>query len=136
MRELLKTNMLGWCLLLLFSTAANANVVDNLIKQYQTAGASNFKAAEGQQQWSQVYTNNKDGVKRSCTVCHTKDLRQVGKHTKTKKPIDPLAPSVNNERLTDAKKIKKWFKRNCKWTLGRECTAQEKGDFLMYIRNQ
>ncbi|MEA3244387.1 MAG: DUF1924 domain-containing protein, partial [Pseudomonadota bacterium] len=33
----------------------------------------------------------------------------------------------------DGKKIEKWFKRNCKWTLGRECTAQEKADFLAYI---
>ncbi|MFK5970948.1 MAG: DUF1924 domain-containing protein [Candidatus Marithrix sp.] len=30
--------------------------------------------------------------------------------------------------------IRKWFKRNCKWTLGRECNAQEKGDILKFIQ--
>lgn len=44
-----------------------------------------------------------------------------------------MKPAVNPERLVDAKKIEKWFLRNCKWTFGRECTAQEKGDFLTFI---
>jgi hypothetical protein len=47
-----------------------------------------------------------------------------------------MAPSVNAERLTEAKKMDKWFLRNCKWTLGRACTAQEKGDVLMWLRDQ
>jgi hypothetical protein len=129
-------SIIGVSLALLIASTANANVVDNLIQQYKTAGAGQFKADKGKQLWTQVYKNNKKGAKRSCAVCHTKDLRKTGQHTKTKKPIDPLGPSVNSERLTDVKKINKWFKRNCKWTLGRECTAQEKGDFLMYIRSQ
>jgi len=50
--------------------------------------------------------------------------------------IDPMALSVNPERYTDPDKIEKWFLRNCKWTLGRECTAQEKGDVLTYLGSQ
>jgi hypothetical protein len=46
-----------------------------------------------------------------------------------------MAPSVNPERLTDQRKITKWFKRNCKWTLGRECTHREQGDVLAYLRS-
>jgi len=42
-----------------------------------------------------------------------------------------MSPSVNPDRLTDSKKVNKWFKRNCKWTLGRECTAQEKSNFFL-----
>ena len=34
------------------------------------------------------------------------------------------------------KKIEKWFKRNCKEAWGRECTAQEKADFLTYLITQ
>ncbi len=45
-----------------------------------------------------------------------------------------MAVSVNPERFTKTKKIKKWFKRNCKWAWGRECTAQEKGNFLTYFK--
>ncbi|HCS12500.1 MAG TPA: hypothetical protein DIW28_01710, partial [Zetaproteobacteria bacterium] len=44
------------------------------------------------------------------------------------KRIEPMAPSVNPERLTDPAKIEKWFGRNCEWTIGRDCTAQEKAD--------
>ena len=76
------------------------------------------------------------GKDRSCQSCHGKDLKASGEHIKTGKVIDPLAPSINKERLTDIKFINKWFKRNCKWTLGRECTPQEKGDFLEYLKTQ
>jgi len=49
---------------------------------------------------------------------------------------DPMAPCVNPKRLTERRQAEKWFKRNCKWTLGRACTAQEKGDLLSFLRNQ
>ena len=47
-----------------------------------------------------------------------------------------MARSVNPERLTEVKKLNKWFLRNCKWTYGRECTAQEKGDILVWLSDQ
>jgi len=47
-----------------------------------------------------------------------------------------MSARVNAERYTDEKKIEKWFKRNCKDTWGRECTAQEKGDFLTFLLAQ
>ena len=57
-------------------------------------------------------------------------------HVCTGKSIELMAPSVNPKRLTDSRLIEKWFKRNCKWTLGRECTPQEKGDLLVYLQTQ
>ena len=59
-------------------------------------------------------------------------MREV---VRTGKPIKALAPSVQPQRLTDIGKIRKWFKRNCKWTLGRVCTPQEKGDILLFLKN-
>jgi hypothetical protein len=44
-----------------------------------------------------------------------------------------LAPHFNKERLTDSAKVDKWFKRNCKDVLSRECTAIEKVDVLAYL---
>ena len=44
-----------------------------------------------------------------------------------------MAPSVASGRYTDPGKVEKWFGRNCLWTWGRECTAQEKGDLLEYL---
>lgn len=47
-----------------------------------------------------------------------------------------MAVSVNSERLSDAKKVKKWFRRNCKWTFGRECSAQEQADIFAWLNSQ
>ncbi|MBL8201557.1 MAG: DUF1924 domain-containing protein [Chromatiales bacterium] len=71
----------------------------------------------------------------SCATCHTPDPRQPGRHTITGKAIEPMAPAVNPARLTDAAKVEKWFKRNCKDVLDRECTALEKGDVITYLRS-
>jgi len=110
------------------------NAVDELLLEYGSPG--NFSAEVGETLWSQKFIDAKTGNTRQCTTCHTDDLRNEGKHTRTGKVIKPLAPSVNPERLTDIKKIRKWLKRNCKWTLGRECNSQEKGDILTFIRTQ
>lgn len=69
----------------------------------------------------------------SCATCHTPDPKVSGEHCETHKQIQPIAPATNPERFTDAAKVEKWFKRSCKDVLGRECTAQEKGDFISYL---
>jgi len=109
---------------------ANAGVIDQKLDQYRAAGATTFSTDAGQALW------HSDNGGRSCTQCHGADPAGVGKHVKTGKVIKPMAPSVNPQRYTNSRKIDKWFLRNCKWTLGRECTAQEKGDFLVWIRGQ
>jgi Domain of unknown function (DUF1924) len=104
-----------------------------LFAQYKSAGAANFSAEHGKQNWTREVVS-KEGEKRSCAAsCHDPDLTKPGKHATTNKLIEPMAPGVNAERYTDQKKIEKWFKRNCEWTWGRECTVQEKGDFLKFL---
>jgi hypothetical protein len=116
---------------------ASADVIDDLLNTYQAAGAKDFSAGNGDSIWHQSHPDPEQADKtRSCATCHGEDLRAKGKHVRTGKVIDPLAPSVNKERLTDAKFIEKWLKRNCKWVVGRECTPQEKGDLLSYLRKQ
>lgn len=120
---------------LLFAQSANASpAVDALLKVYSDAGAGPFSAEAGQRMWTETHNNAKTPVERRCSSCHTNNLSNEGEHVKTKKLIKPMTPSVNAKRLSDTKKIEKWFMRNCKWTLGRECSAQEKGDFLLYIQ--
>jgi len=113
-----------------------ASVVAEQQAEYRASGAGPFSAQTGEQLWQRKVVDAKDGRERSCSTCHGADLRRIGKHAKTGKAIDPLSPAANAERLTSAKKIRKWFKRNCKWTWGRECTAQEKGDLLSFIQSQ
>ncbi len=128
-----KIQALVFCAAVAASSAALATpATDAEFAQFKSEGASNFSAEHGKQNWTKEVAS-KEGEKRSCTTCHNEDLTKPGKHNTTKKVIEPMAPSVNAERYTDQKKIEKWFKRNCEWTWGRECTAQEKGDFLKFL---
>ena len=120
------------CMLLAASAAMATPATDGLFARYKTQGAAGFDAERGSSNWHKE-TQGKDGQAMSCSTCHGKDLGKEGRHHKTGKVIAPMAPSVNKERFTDAKKIEKWFKRNCNDVLARECTAQEKGDYLKFL---
>ncbi len=115
---------------------ASTTTVEQLLESYRQQGAHEFNNRAGEKLWHQSFRDKKSGKKRSCTSCHTQNLRNPGKHVKTRKRIEPLSPAVNPKRLSDIRKIRKWFRRNCKWTLGRECTAQEKGNVLIYLQSQ
>lgn len=39
------------------------------------------------------------------------------------------------QAFTDTAKVNKWFRRNCKDVLSRECSAGEKADVLAYLLN-
>lgn len=130
----MKTRIAAVLLACLSCLPARADVVGDLLKQYESQGGARFAAATGETLWTRAFPDAKSGERRRCSQCHFEDLRKAGKHAVTGKAIEPLAPSANPKRLTDAEHVEKWFKRNCKWTMGRECTAQEKGDFLMMIR--
>lgn len=93
-----------------------------------TPGFQGFSAARGES-----FFKAKHGGEWSCASCHTENPVALGKHAKTGKVIDPLAPSANAERFTSPKKVDKWFKRNCNDVLNRVCTPQEKGDMLAYL---
>lgn len=69
----------------------------------------------------------------NCATCHTDDPGAAGKHVITGKVIAPIAPVAGSARFTDAAKTDKWFRRNCKEVVGRECTAVEKADVLRFL---
>ncbi|WP_020559039.1 DUF1924 domain-containing protein [Thiofilum flexile] len=119
--------------MLLFSSIVLAETPQDFLKTYATAAQASgnftgFSASRGE-----VFFNQTHGNDWSCASCHTANPTQAGKHAKTGKVIDPLAPSANAERFTSTKKVEKWFKRNCNDVLDRECTALEKGDVITYL---
>lgn len=118
--------------MLIASTASATPATDHLFAQYKSEGATGFDIERGKKDWTRD-GKEVDGKKMNCTVCHGDDLSKTGKHHTTGKVIEPMAPSANPKRFTDAKKIEKWFKRNCNDAWGRECTAQEKGDILKFL---
>jgi mono/diheme cytochrome c family protein len=101
--------------------------------QAEGVAAAAGNAVRGKQLWTQQFEVS--GQLRSCSSCHGVNPGAAGKHVRTGKLIEPMAPAANPQRLTDAGKVEKWFKRNCKWTMGRECSAEEKSDFIAYLKH-
>jgi hypothetical protein len=114
----------------MIALSSHASELDMIFDEYRTQGVRTFDPTAGETLWRQDFGG------KSCTSCHAESPRKSGRHERTGKPIEPIAPSVNPERLTDLRQMKKWLLRNCKSTLGRECTAQEKGDVLTWLRDQ
>ena len=130
-------NLFVMSLLLAFQTPLfAAEQLELTIQRYQQLGNLSFSAKAGEKLWKQEITHKKSPTSRRCASCHGGDLTASGKHIKTNKVIKAMAPSVNDGRFNKQKKIEKWFLRNCKWTWGRECSTQEKGDILRYLSQQ
>lgn len=93
-----------------------------------------FSAQRGEQLFKTHFATGKPDTP-SCTACHTTDPKKMGQ-TRAGKDIEPMAASVSPKRYTDQAKVEKWFGRNCKNVLGRDCTAAEKGDFITFMLSQ
>lgn len=115
---------------------ADESTVNILMKQYQSQGAVEGNALRGEKFWNKTFTGKTPFTERSCKTCHTANLKRKGEHIRTGKMLESLAPSVNQASLSDTKKVNKWFKRNCKWTTGKECSAQVKADIVAFINQQ
>lgn len=97
---------------------------------------SQWSAAAGQPgrvEQGRVFFNAKHGGDWSCASCHGTPPTQQGKHASTGKVIKPLAPAFNPQAFTNGARVDKWFRRNCKDVLSRECSAAEKADVLAYL---
>lgn len=120
---------------MILSTATLAGPREDLLAQYAAAAKSaGFSAARGQALHMQNFSGGKPDTP-SCTTCHGKDTRGAGR-TLAGKTVEPVAVSAAPTRYTDPAKVEKWFKRNCTEVLGRECTPQEKGDWLTFVIGQ
>jgi len=116
---------------LLTVTAASIAI---LLTQPALAATNAEAAARGKTLHMQNFSGGKPDTP-SCTTCHGSDPRAPGRSL-TGKVIEPMAISTSPLRYTNPAKVEKWFKRNCAEVLGRECTPQEKGDWLAYMTSQ
>lgn len=113
---------------------------EELLAVYATAAKSSapsfsgFSATRGQTLHSKAFAGGKADTP-ACTSCHGKSPHDTGSSL-TGKSIEAMAASVTPSRYTDPAKVEKWFRRNCNEVLGRECSAQEKGDWLTYMISQ
>lgn len=118
----------------LATSPARAAVPADLLKDYESAArlATPSFAGFSVERGSRLFRSTQ-GSDWSCATCHGETPTGPGRHAKTSKPIQPLAPAANPQRFTDVAQVEKWFKRNCGDVLKRECTAQEKGDILAWL---
>lgn len=112
---------------------------------YAAAPVADTSAATEMQRWSdtsgiapsaergRLLFTTRQGGEWSCASCHGNPPTAPARHASTGKAITPLAPAFNPERFTNTAKVDKWFLRNCKDVLNRECTAIEKADILTWL---
>jgi hypothetical protein len=98
------------------------------LQHWQQAAGQAGQAARGH-----LFFTKQHGGEWSCVSCHGQPPTKSSQHASTGKSLAPLAPAFHAERFTDSAKVDKWFKRNCKDVLSRECTAIEKADVLAYL---
>jgi mono/diheme cytochrome c family protein len=99
--------------------------------QFQKWSAEAGRA--GQANRGEAFFNQSHGNDWSCASCHGNLPTEQGRHASTGKTLKPLAPVTNAESLTDQSRTDKWFRRNCREVLDRECTPIEKADVLAWL---
>jgi hypothetical protein len=124
--------------ILAVAAAAQAASPDEILQGYagqarkENPAFKEFSAANGRRFYAAV-AKHSSGKAISCASCHSADPKGAWRHERTGKEIAALAPAANKERISDAANVEKWFKRNCRDVLERECSAQEKGDFIAFL---
>ncbi|KUY85483.1 cytochrome C [Burkholderia territorii] len=108
--------------------SARAETPAGLLAGYTAQAGTSAAPARGQQ-----FFTSRHGREWSCASCHGSTPTGQGRHVVTGKTIEPLAPAFNPARFTDAARSEKWFRRNCKDVVGRECSAAEKADVLSWL---
>lgn len=123
-----------WTALCLPSTAMAASPAAALQARYEAQAARENPAFRGASaERGRRFFRTTHGNDWSCASCHTPDPTATGKHAVTGRALRPLAPSANPARFADAAKTEKWFRRNCRDVLDRECSAAEKADVIAWL---
>ncbi len=110
--------------------ATHAATPAELLAGYQAQAGTPPRPERGQTLFT---TASKQGLKLSCASCHTNVPTKTSTHPLSDKPIAALAPAFNSARFTDADKVERYFRLNCKEVFERDCSAAEKADVLSWL---
>ncbi|MCV2353008.1 DUF1924 domain-containing protein [Paucibacter sp. B2R-40] len=124
----MKTPALTVSVLLWLCVAAAVAAPADFLAGYSAEAGRSADAGRGQR-----FFTSQHGGEWSCASCHQALPTGAGRHASTGKSIDALAPAFNPKRFSDPAKVEKWFRRNCKDVLSRECSAAEKADVLAWL---
>jgi cytochrome c peroxidase len=132
----LSFSLLALLSLVSFSAQADVTTATQAASDYgRFAKALNPKSTLSAEAGRAFYTKkvvvgNKDI---SCAACHTDNPANSGKHNESGNPIKPMAPSVNPQRFSSVNKSAAAFSKHCRDLYGKDCSAQDKGDFITYL---
>ncbi|MDH5188647.1 MAG: DUF1924 domain-containing protein [Rhodospirillaceae bacterium] len=129
-----KLFLIAASIIVALTASAEAGPREDIIAGFTAEGAGAPNPDNGKMMFNKNYASGKPDTP-GCTTCHGSNPSQGGE-TRTGKPIDPMAVSKTPDRFTDKAKVDKWFLRNCQGVIGRECTAQEKVDFISFMMTQ
>ena len=130
MTKIFRTAVFNLLLVFTFSPFVQAATAQELLIQYADMAKISVNMFSIERGKTLYFTHVKDW---SCASCHTENPKNQGKHIVTNRVIEPLSPKNNINRFSNFNKNEKWFTRNCKEVIGRECTPTEKGDFISYV---
>lgn len=107
---------------------AQATSPGEQLQRFSAAAGVPASATRGQK-----FFVSRHGGEWSCASCHGERPAMPGRHARTDKTLEPLAPAANARAFTDQGRVDKWFRRNCRDVLSRECTDAEKADVLAWL---
>lgn len=120
--------LLLWLMATSTGAGAQATTPAQLQRDYQATTGTAPQSTRGQ-----AFFVSRHGGEWSCASCHNQVPTSPGRHAVTGKPLAPLAPAFNPQAFTDQRRVEKWFRRNCKDVLQRECSPSEKADILAWL---
>lgn len=121
---------LAWLTLLAWAPVVLADTPASILARYEKLAG----AAGSPERGKELFTKDfKQAMGWTCSSCHTSDPTKRGQDQGQEKPMEPLAPSANPRRLTDATRVENAFSLNCPDVVGRKCTPQEKADVLAWL---
>ena len=120
-----------------FSAQADVASAQKLADKYAGIAKSVNPAFTGPSaEEGKAFYNREIGVKGkkvSCSSCHTANPADNGKDIVTHKLIKPLSPVTNPQRFSDLDKVEDKFVQHCNDITGRDCTAQDKVNYITYL---
>lgn len=120
-----------------FSAQADQASAEKLAAKYEGIAKNNDPAYKGLSATDgEAFFKHDQMVKGkpiACASCHTANPADPGKHIVTGKRIRPLSPVVNPKRFANLDKVEANFTKHCNDIIERDCTAQEKGNYIAYL---
>jgi len=110
-----------------------ASGAKELLEKYEKDAGKKFNASQGKE----FFEKRNPETEKSCIDCHNRDIKKEGEQkvlfSLFSIDVPALSVSANKEAFKSSKKAAKEFDNYCEEVWQRVCTAEEKGNMLLYF---